>query len=314
MSRKSIYIWIGIVFVLSVVAVFFNKGNSTLSKKEIILPLAKGEKFDRITIKSGSGNFFIENIDNRWLIDSSSEANIPKIAALVSALENLQMKYPASIEQSESLTDTINKNGSVVCLYYQGKLIYSLAYIDFKYHTIALNSNKYPVFIEIRTNTDIPLGAIISKDKTQWNKSLLIDIEHKDIAYIKLLYPSRPNDGFVIVASDETLELRTPEGIIIENVEMENLIDYMKFFRGINYEPQNSKKYTTNVNSDIFSLEIGSKSGKNLMLRGYDLFQVKSGIKDINIFKGIVNNYDTIYLKYSNIDPILTSRQYFLKN
>lgn len=313
MSRKSLYIWIAIVAILSLILLLINKGKSTLSKNETIEPLIKGEVFNKISVESNKGAFIIENINNTWLIDGETEASIARISAMVTALENIQTKYPAPAEQSEKLTDTIIKSGAVISLYNKDKLVFSLKYIDLNYNTIALSLSRYPFFIEIRTNTNIPLGMIIPTDKTLWNKNLLIDVASKDIANVKLIYDFKPDDGFIIEVSDEAMELKKPDGSVLENVDMENVNDYLKFFRGINFEPRNSGKYTEDFKTSNFYLEIGLKSGKNLMLRGYDLYRAKDGVKDINIFVGIVNKLDTIYLKYSNIDPILTSRQYFLK-
>lgn len=313
MKNKWIFVLIALVSLLSIIVFITGNGKSTFSKKESIEALKTGTRFDKISIESKNENFTIQQIQNKWLIDGTTEANLSKIKAMVAALENIQMKFPASHEQSVKLRDTILKNGTTVSLTFENKPIYRLHFIDFNYHTAALSPKDYPVFIEIRTFSDLPLGALISKNKPAWSNNLLIDLAKEEIATVRIDYFSNPGESFSIDLTGSTTRLFSVEGAGLENFNDENIADYLNFFSGICFETRDNKKYYEDFRTKNFILEIVAKSGRKIKLEAYNLYNPETSVKDINTFAAIVNNSDTIHLNYSEIDPILVPKSYFLK-
>jgi hypothetical protein len=313
MKNKLLYLLVFIIAALICLLFLIGNNKSTFSKKDTIYALKKEASFDKICIESDAHKFFIEKVDGKWLIDSKDEANTSKIAKMVNALENVQMLFPLPAEAANKIHDSILKNGTTISLYKKNKVGYQLSFFDFNYRTAALTPKDEPVLINIRTYSDLPLGIIISNNRSAWKKNLLFNFSKNTINHVKLNYTAKPEDGFLLQNLDSTVQVFSVSGKKDKTIDVQNTNDYLDFFKEVCYETRDKNKYTEDFSTVVFSLEIENKTGDKTWVQGYNLYQPNTVIKDINTFAAIVNNRDAIHLNYSTLDPILVTHSYFLK-
>jgi hypothetical protein len=313
MKNNLLYLLLFIVAALICLVFLVGNNKSSFSKKDTIYALKKEASFDKISIESGTNKFFIEKVDGKWLIDGKDDANASKIANMINALENVQMQFPVPAEAAGRIHDSILKNGTTISLYKKNKVGYQLRFFDFNYRTAALTPKGEPVLIQIRTYTNLPLGVIISNNRTAWRKNLLFNFNKNNINHVKLYYTAKPDDGFLLQNIDSTIRVFSVDGKEDKNIDVQNANDYLNFFKEVCYETRDKNKYTEDFSTVAFSMEIENKIGDKTWVQGYNLYQPNTTIKDINTFAAIVNNRDTIHLNYSILDPILVAHSYFLK-
>jgi hypothetical protein len=312
MNNKKL-ILLGICAIVLVVFVFvFRKSGSSLHKKDINFAFKKDiSKIERILIE-GDKVFELNKINSEWLVDNKIKANDQKVSNLFFILDKIQMTHPASNELEKTLIDYIQNDGSKIELFCKNKSVYKLQYSKYNNSYVALNRYNKPYFIELNGYNHIPIYEILSVDENDWKENMLLNVTSNEIKQIQLRYKYDSSRDFMLITSNP-ITIKDSEGEVVLKLSINNALDYLHFFEGIEYSVRDTIKYIANYSIQLFDFEMIQSDNTKITISGFPLFDKTSNSISVSHFEAVINNLDSVMINYSLFDPILVTKDYFLK-
>lgn len=310
--KKKIVILVFSVLVLASIWLI-RKQIQKSRKHDIQFNLAEQSSPDKISISEGGNVCELIKTEERWMVNTSTEAKTPLINYMLSKLKLLKMDYPPSRAEMEYLKDTLSKYGRTIELSQNGKTIYRLYFLEYRGRNIALNRKQEPYYVTIPGNKLMSLQKLIPVQPEDWKKNILIDIPKENIVSLSLTYPNNQGKSFTIEQNgSSSYKLLDEHHEIISNTESIEIQDYLMFYKGIAYLLYDKTSHSI-FKAPYFQLCITMKDSTKITCEGYELNIRNSQKTDENYCGIITNREDTVIVKYTDIDPLLVEKDYFLK-
>ncbi len=313
MKPKIISILAGTLLSLLIVYLLAGNRKSTLSKKRTDFAFSRSQLVNMIVIEKQNKKLTLVRQNNQWQLTNGEKVNNKMVHNLFGVVKLLKMHAPVSREKYHSVSDSIIKHGTSLSFLDGKKKLYELRYIEMNNRNIALNSKNAPFYITVPGHSRIALEKMASNDAINWKDKLLINFSKEQIASVLVDFPEQEKSSYSIINKNNAPKLLDTNKKEISNTLQEKLSDYLHFFKGISYETFDTNLYTAPITNSIFGLEINLKKDISLKINAYPVYNKTKKERDKNIFAGVINLTDTVILKYSDFDPIILSKEYFIK-
>lgn len=314
MKKKQVFFLVGVVVILGAIFLLTGNKNSTFKKNTTDFSFNKGDRANSIIISEGdSKKLILQKDNNEWLLNNTYKVNKQKINTVLGALKNLKMQSPVSKKDIANLKELLKNNGTSIAIKKNNKTIYQVTYIKHNNRTVGAMGKGKPYYLEIHGYTHIGIGELISCNESAWRDKLNFNFTSRQIAAVEIIYPSNRENSFSVINAPDGPVLFDSEKTPVNEFLAEEVKDYLHFFTGIDFNYPNLQIFKIKSDSILFELNLLTTNKKSISLTSFPLFNMNTGIPDIHQFAGIINNTDTVFLKYSDFDAIRLSKEYFLK-
>jgi hypothetical protein len=313
MKHKSTIISISAVAILIALALIFKPNTSTLKTDKIGLKSSDTQKTDRIEILHASGKVILVRDANQWTTSAGEKADQKKVAKLFKAMKAIQIKSPVAKATAAALAEDLTHNGTSVHFYYREKELYRLTFGSYNSNNYFKLKKDQFYFFSIKGMEQQLLDNYTSTDINLWLERLLINLKPDEIATIVMEYPQDPYSGFRIENDINDLKIVTIQNQQLNNIDPEITDDYLHFFSGIRYSQIDTIKTPVNKQHYLFRLVIKTSETKVIHLDTFELLNAETRQPDVSKFAAIVNGGFLVGLNYSDFDPIIVEKDYFLK-
>jgi hypothetical protein len=302
------------VILLVLLAFVYRQRNSTLDRNESVLPYSENEKVDRIEITdSGNNTLLLNKKDDIWYVEDKNTANPAKVKDLFNILKNIQIQSAVLKNNEDLFSDHLSKTGKTVQLFSNNKLNYEIKFTDKEDRNYAATKSGKLFYISIRGLDATLINKYTNTNPNEWYDKVIINLQPNEISSILLERTDKLQDGFKIENKGNQVFLYNTKEELIENISEESIHDYLNFFSGIQYSLIDTSRQIPNPNNLLFSLQINTNIAKIIHIDGFEMIEKSTLESDKTKFVGIINNSLMVKLNYSDFDPILVERDYFLK-
>lgn len=312
--RKGVY-FIAVILCLGIVAYYsLTKKGSTLSQKETHFALSTDDNISLIEISNSETEVVLFKEGDIWKKENE-EVNLQKVNGLLLLATQIEVASPVSLS-SEKIIKTKLHEGVDIKFYRDNKLVKSYSICEWEKHYYAKKEKAKSAFrIKIKGYTDVNIFDFYDSRAKSWASNLLINLYPDEIQSIKITYPTRQKQSFII-NRDSSQRLVLMDGLGHDLAAKSNskaISDYSHFFMNIRNEIMSSPISDREKNAVLFVLELSTTDGNTLRLTGHPKLDQQTGKTDPFVFQGISSEAGYILLKYSDFDPILMPLDYFLK-
>jgi hypothetical protein len=312
-------------FILSIIllaglAVYFFllRNNTTLNPYASDFSLSDPEKVTKISITDNGGTISLVKTAEGWKTGEVTAIQ-HKVEDLLILMHLVETGSPASIEFASEINACIDEGINIIC-YQDKKVIISFYLCKFNRALYARkqgNRKAYRISVRGYGNTD--LTAIITSRLQAWQQNVIIDLAPKEIKLVSIHYPGTSKNGFsLIVDSTGNPYLFDEEGRLIEQtLKHQRTKDYFYSFSGIRYydvKKEFPDKTFLKNEKPFCELKIAARDSSIISIKGYRITDPETGESNSAEFYTVHPEFGLILLKYSDFDPILVERDYFLKN
>lgn len=276
MKNKSIVL----ITLLVICGLFYyfssdNESTTRIDRKDFAV--SNIEDVDRIVISSKEPTRFeLIKKGNEWLLDNKYTAKKESVEHILNTLNKMEIKYPVSKNSVSRVLNNLSTVGVKVEVFAKGGHVKTLfvgnntpdelaTYMMLK-GAISPYAIHLPGFIGF-------LKTRFSPDPLLWKSKKVMSIDNKEIEWLTMEYPNRPEDGFKIVQDKDGVKLfdiKGKEQTIKKNV----VTQYLANFKNIvhegfiaSYDPVQPEEIVTLPK--IFKLKIKGKGQNVITLDSY---------------------------------------------
>ncbi len=325
--RKQILL-IVIVFLLLAFAIYISvqDRNSTLVLSSDKISIRKPEIISRINIIQNNDTLVLIKNNHAWLVNHTHPAREKAINEILKVFSRLEYSAPVSKKESEQALAKLSEEGRTFEFYNSEKPIK-------KYRITGSANGRFmqagnhpaPFIYNIPGKPDYDLFISFPPDMSFWTKNILIHYSPVQIASIDLIYPENMENSISILNPSEGEPAVYPAGsdTALKHINKQRIRDYLFFFTNIKYEPVRNEQLnnairTVNNNPPFFIMTIKERSGRENRITGYEKYMMGQEDKrdrDLNRFWAVTGKSEKpVILRYLDIDPLLVTKNYFLKN
>lgn len=303
---KKIFTLVAFLVVITGTVFFIVRNNSTtLSKKNTPQPLKDLKKITHLDISSPHGQYEIVKDGEIWK-SGNQEVKAIKVKAMLGALHTFSIYAPVSEENSLVYANWISKSG--VYLELNKKYRLHLAHINNR-NIAMVPGVEQPYIIEITGLPNINIEKLVTVND-YWFDNYVFTQPTINIQSIQIKYARDNNHGFLIQKErDGSIFLTNSKA---SDVIQQNILDYLGFFTPLHYSMANDEQIKKWRNGrDYFEFELTHLKDTTVIKARH--FQSDFNAESEQRFIAVLNQKDTVIFQYLDWDPILISKEYFLK-
>lgn len=313
MKTNRIFTLLVTLALLILVFIFSKNDNVYFERKKNDFSFNKNAAATEIQINNTENNTVLMFSNNKWVNNEQNEIDKSKVDILFGSLKNLKMQSPVSKKQVNAINEKLENEGTRLQIKKGSKILYDIVFVKYQDRTIGRIANNSPCYLSIQAYNHLELWQLIDADPNHWRNNLLINYSADRIGAIELSFSVNPEQGFSVVNSPEGPVLFNYRKETVTGYSIENVSDYLHFFGGITFAPPDKMYYIKSDEAALFSLNLLTRDKNELKLSGFKLYDTENNSEDNLFFAGVINEQDTVFLRYSNFDPIVLSLDYFLK-
>lgn len=325
---KRIYILISVFLILLVVASYIllieHPGIFRSSKNEFAIE--DTSKIRLIEIRSPDQIIILEKLDGKWMINRRFTASTTRINGLLMIISRLSLYAvpPDSIRDQimKRLKDngqrlmvlTNRRNPHVIYMYHD------TVYTDATYMMKEKSGLAYRMKIPGFRNTN--LASLFVPEINYWRDHILFRLRQDEIKSVSYSDRNEPENSFYLInnAPGDYQLFTNPDSIEVPGFDKESIERYLGYFTSVTFERFFSFK------DDVTSLFPGYPEADQVLtvhdsrdskteIQTFRKYIVNSlGIRetDYNQLFAVINNTDTVIIKYVELDPVIKEIGYFI--
>ncbi|KPK85437.1 MAG: hypothetical protein AMS27_07240, partial [Bacteroides sp. SM23_62_1] len=280
-----------------------------------------------IEIRSPDQIIILEKLEGRWMINRRYTASNQRIKGLLELVSRLSIDalVPGSI-YNEILEKLENEGKRLMILTNRRN-----PYIAFMYHdtvhtdaTYMMKDHSGKVFkVEIPGFRTRNLANLFVDDINYWRDHTLIQLMPDEIRSVSYVDRTRMQNSFnLIIHAPGDYQLYDLDSNEVADPDIESIEQYLGYFTQINFErflspyDHNATLISSFTESESI-LTICDSREDTTQIRAFRKFIINDqGIMepDLNRLFGVINNTDTVIIKYVDLDPIMKEIGYFLQH
>jgi len=279
-----------------------------------------------IEIRSSDHIIILERLEGGWMINRQFPASTNRVKGLLSLISRLKVN---------SIVPVFIKNEIISRLENEGKRLMILThrrhpYVTFIYHdTVYTNAtymmaedSDYAFRMEIRGFQNRDIAGLFVDEKNYWRDHTLFHLRPDEIISVSLYDHKKPENSFYLInngAGDYQL-FTNPDSIEIPDPDREAIEQYFGYFMKVSFEQFLSARDYDSIFSirdediDKIITVRDSRFNDTEVKTFIRYYQDRKGIseKDLNQLYAVINNTDTILVKYVELDPVIKEIGYFM--
>lgn len=312
MRSKQRYILVGILVIFALIFLVTGNKKSSIRKSHTKFSFNKSENASEIQISQYGKTIVLSNSTNGWLINGSP-VNKKKLDVFLGALKNLKMQSTVSSNETKQLEERALNKGITIIIKENNRTTYNLSIIRHNKKPVGLLPKSKPYYIYINGYPHVDISDLVSTKTSFWRENILFGFSHEQIALVEMEYPQAPETSFSIINTPDGAKLFDNNKNPVAKYYPENVNDYLHFFTEISFREKDLITHKFDTSSIMFRLNLLSKQKEEIKLKSFALLNNNTNAADKLIFAGIINETDTVFLKYSDFYALLTDIDYFLK-
>lgn len=317
MKRLAFILSIIILIILAAYYFVF-RDNTTLNPFVSDFALDNPAGITKIRISDQRGTSSLLRTTEGWKIEDMVVFQ-QKVEDLLLLANLIETRAPAPIEHIDTITTCLDE-GKEVTFYHGKKVIKSFKLCNYNHALFARKTNSRKAFrISVRGYSNTDLAAIITSRKQDWQQDIIVDMKPGEIQLVSIRYPGTHKNGFDLMLDDTGNPfLFDDKGKPVEqHINYQRVEEYLYSFNCIKFfdAEKNSPANIFIINKDpFFELKLVNSKSDSISIAGYRLIDKNTGKLNPAGFLAEHTDYGLIFLKYSDLDPILVELHYFLKN
>lgn len=315
---KKLFLFIGILILAAIAFyLYFFRYNSTLSSRDTRFSVNK-KLYNHVVITEKNKKVELVKSPSGWTIDGK-EVNQEQLKNLLFATGNLEVVAPVSNSGNDTILKHL-KSGIHVKFFHGYRRInaFSLCKLNDQIYAKRFYSRK-SFRISIKGYAGADLSQVYSPDSLSWKKDYLIKTTIAAINKVILLYPTHPEKSFILEKDKQGkyLLLDPIKQKKLGQVDTTHVHNFIDLLPTLNYKkpdnigsiPEDSLK----IKDVFFILQVSDKNDHTLEIKGFPKVTANRGGPIRSEFYALTSTKGLVSLKYSEFDPILLPRDYFLK-
>ena len=319
---KNIYLIL--LLVLVALAVYFTyENNRVVGDNDFVLE--DTSIINKIIIKKDDLQVKIVKNKDEWIVNNRYKANNTVLKRFFRVFSNITLIAPVSKLRKDSITDELNKKGTIIVLYAGSSIVN-------KYILGSLNKNKSGNYLLCNNRLGLvnspglitDINKIISVEDIFWRNKIIFNKQAEQIKYVSVINVQEIDKSFTISISEKKINLLNSKNMPVANFNPDKVKLYLSFFQNIGFkqiETDLTKAQKDSVMSNNHAWSIALKDNNDIEYR-LDLFfkpakitnQLLSKTYDLNLIYGKLHKEKKMLIfEYYSIDPILKNINYFIE-
>lgn len=325
---KRIYLLISVFLVLLAVAsyILLVEHPEIFRSIENDFAIKDTARIRLIEIRSPDHIIILEKLDGKWMINRRFTASTSRIKGLLMIISRLNIHAlpPDSIHDKiiKKLNDegkrlmilTNRRNPHIIYMYHD--TVYTDATYMMKEHSGQVYRMEIPGF---RNNN---LASLFVNEINYWRDHTLFRLRPDEIISVSYSDRNKPENSFYLINNPPGVyQLFTnPDSIEVPDPDNESIEQYLGYFTSVRFESFFSFNDHISYHSPRYQeadqvLSVHDSRDDNAEIKTYRKFTVNDrGVMepDYNQLFAVINNTDTVIIKYVELDPVMKEIGYFL--
>lgn len=277
--------------------------------------IEQGKQVTRIELLSSSGKVILEKSDDKWIVNSNSEARKSAVVFILKTIKELKIKSPVSPEIFKAEVVDKKLEPVRVSVYEKRKLLKSF-YVYKTSSNIYGNIMKLKVsskpFIVYMPGYEDNIGSHFVVNELFWKPFTVCKLLPSQIGSVELKNYADPSSSFTIENNNGFFLLNDTPG---REVDSSRIKRYISYFVNVPFEswvfdltPEEMVEIESSV--PLFRFKIKTTIGGELILT---IWERHMASKDTDRVWGKLENGNGIFImRYFDIDPILKKKSWFI--
>jgi len=303
---------------LTTMVVVMKNGKSTISKAQGRFAVADTAAITSIRIERKQGeSVLLQRIENKWFANNNIPTRTDLPPLLLKVLHDIDKTKIVSKSESERIRERMNTDGYHITVMARNKQLTDYQYyFDSTKTCYAYKGGK--VYTVSVTGYGQLMGIMQLTSATDWRSHAVFAVSPTDISQIIFNDEEQPENSFSISRSGHDFNLSSyPIGLKINNIDEEKLHRFIGQFKRKNFiEPANMTSQQTDsmkCAKPIFTISVTNTAGQEFWCKAYKRMNEKNET-DYDNFYLQISSGDFVIAKYFEFDPIIKSKNYFIKS
>ncbi|MDX2415579.1 MAG: hypothetical protein QNK33_10345 [Bacteroidales bacterium] len=312
------------LILLAGVLFFVLRNNDPFGKENSKFNIDWTDKVDRVSIREDGKELVLNRTIDGWKVNDKLEARESAISFILKTLANLEIKSPVTEESFDALVGKQNIKATEVRIFGEGSLEFSfLIYKDQQQGTNSILKRKEatkPYYVDIPGYNTDP-GSHFVCDERFWVPYNIFKLHPQSIASINLDYkdPSMGDIEIEVNNGDLSLKLDNKPAPDADPERIRRYISYFTFIPfeswDFNLDEEIKKKVLASDPEMIFLVKILGGQSISVKLWIRQIMSDNMLAPDTDRLYGEINNGGELFIvKYFDIDPLIKSSEYFVKD
>ena len=327
------YIIIGIVLIgLSILIAkkVMNSDNSTIKSNSSDFGISDTAAITKLFIADMKGNSVLleRNEDNTWILNGEFDVVHSNVNTTLETIKLMTVKSPVAKARYDKTIRDLASVGVKVEVYMGKDTPSKVFYVGTpnQNHTgsyMMLEGSELPYLVHIEGFYGF-LSPRFSVHESDWKRKTIFNINPKDIAEVRLSFPSNVDAGFTIKQDENShVSLFNHAGIPVNGWDTGYIFEYLDRYREINFEMWEETKTPIFIDSVSTSTpleiyELVDRDGNITTVKTL-LKPLKSGMDidgnpidhDQDRMYALINDKEFVIIQYFVFDPLNHDIKYF---
>lgn len=296
MKKQSLIIIVSLLLLIPAVFITISDRNSTIGRSAKYFTVNDTSQIQVIKIE-GIDTLVLQRSGKEWTLNDTMSANQNAVNNFLFVFSRL------SISGIQDKMPVKAPPHHITVSFKEDKKIKTFRYHKINNIDMLQREGKTALFqVEVSGFPKIEISDVVKDNQREWRDRMLFSLKPEDIERVRVHYPSKIEEDFMILNRGDSLFLLNYAGDIVYPPATTNnarLQMYLSYFSNIFFEDFLPEKHSADsvLNTDIyFQMEIGEKTGNIIRLQIWPVYQ------------NAILNRNFIYLRKNNEKEILLGR------
>jgi hypothetical protein len=325
-TKYGLYLLFVLLLAVSIIVVH-NKRSGRFKGDENQFAVKDTGRISLIEIRSPENTVTLERMQGNWMINGLYYAGDKKIAGLLTIISRLQVSAPVPgsiryeiITKLENdgkrlMVVTDRENPHVILMYHD------TIHTDVTY--MMLENSDQPLRIGIPGFPERNLARLFVDEVNYWRDNSIFKLREEEIFSVRMYDGLQPEKSFLLVNDkDSGYNLYTySDSMEIPGIVTEQIRQYLSYFSSVSFErylSDDEKMTQDDLNKNEPENIIILTDSQNHVIKvetfpWYVHRQDGPPQPDLDRLVAIINETDTVLVKYVELDPVIKEIDYFLE-
>jgi hypothetical protein len=320
--KRPVVRYILILIVLAILILLIFKGRVPFGKGNTSFAVGQSTYISRIELIQGNRKIFLEESDDKWLINKKGEARKSAVFLMLKSLREMRIKSPVSAEVFDKEIIKMQIEPVKVNVFAKRRLVNS--FLVYKsgsnpYGNIMKMKSSSKPFIVYIPGYEENIGVHFNADELFWEPFQVFHFLPSEIASVKLENISDPAASFGISHESKSFTLSDLKNDL-SGWDTLKVKRYLTYFTSVSFENwafdlSDKDKKAIESGLPLYRITVRQPDGKEIVMTIWERWKYEKTLRtpDTDRVWAKTNQTDKIFImKYNDLDPVLKKRSYFL--